>query len=103
MLQFLSQINWMNRSYGFILGLRDKNRRSHTTFIDVEIHNPKNILYEHDKPVLSPGNLGCFDEGGLIPFSIVRYDDKKYLYYIGWNLSIPVVFTNHYLLKRIFV
>ena len=43
------------------------------------------IVYEHKKPVLSPGKLGSFDDNGVVPSSIVRHGKKIYLYYIGWK------------------
>lgn len=75
-------------------GSRDGQNRSFITFMDVEIDNPKNILYIHDKPILSPGKIGCFDDNGVMPGSIVTYKKKKYLYYQGWNRGITVPYHN---------
>ena len=52
-------------------GTRDSHNRTSTTFIEVETANPKNVLYVHDRPVLSPGKLGCFDDSGAMPSWIV--------------------------------
>lgn len=75
-------------------GTRDNQNRSYTSFIEVNADNPQEVLYVHDKPVLSPGKLGCFDDSGAMPSSIVNYNNKKYLYYIGWNLGVTVSYRN---------
>lgn len=75
-------------------GPRDKYNRTVTTFIEVEADSPSNVLYVHDKPVLSLGKLGCFDDSGAMPSCIVNYKNKKYLYYIGWNVGVTVSYRN---------
>lgn len=75
-------------------GTRDKYKRTVTTFIEVEADNPSNVLYVHDKPVLSLGKLGTFDDSGAMPSCIVNYNNKKYLYYIGWNVGVTVPYRN---------
>lgn len=71
-------------------GTRDSQNRTLTTFIEVEANNPQNILYLHNKPVLSLGKLGCFDDSGVMPSDIISYNGKKYFYYLGWNVSCLV-------------
>jgi hypothetical protein len=71
---------------------RDSQNRSATTFIEVDADNPEKIKYIHDKPLLEPGELGCFDDCGAMPSYIVNYNKLKYLYYIGWNTCITVPF-----------
>lgn len=73
---------------------RDKNNRSYASFIEVDANNPKNILYIHDKPVLTPGELGCFDDSGAMPSHLINFNGRKYLYYIGWNRGTTVPYCN---------
>ena len=73
---------------------RSKAVRSVTTFIEVEADNPSNVTYVHDKPVLSMGKLGTFDDGGVVPFCLINHDNKKYLFYGGWNASVTVSYRN---------
>jgi hypothetical protein len=73
---------------------RDKLNRSLTSFIEVNAQNPKQVLYVHDKPILDFGKLGCFDDCGVMPSSVVTFDGKKYLYYCGWNTSTTVRYRN---------
>jgi len=69
---------------------RDKKGRSHPAYIDVQAKNPKNIMYIHNKPIFSLGKLGTFDDNGIMPSWLIDHNDKKYLYYIGWNPQITV-------------
>ena len=73
---------------------RDNLNRSITSFIDVSAQNPKKILYIHDRPILNFGNLGCFDDSGVMPSCIINHENKKYLYYCGWNTSTTVRYRN---------
>ena len=40
------------------------------------------------------GELGAFDDGGIMPCSVVDTDDGLYLYYVGWNPSGSVPYRN---------
>ncbi|MCK5610399.1 hypothetical protein KAR91_51475 [Candidatus Pacearchaeota archaeon] len=73
--------------YRIYFASRDNQNRSHVGHIEINIYNPKDILYLTQKPVLKPGLMRYFDEHGVYPSSIVNYKDKKYLYYIGWNCN----------------
>ncbi|MCI3938002.1 hypothetical protein MQX03_12390 [Chryseobacterium aahli] len=41
-------------------------------------------------PILELGSLGTFDDSGIMPSSLIRKDDKIFMYYIGWNPQITV-------------
>jgi len=75
-------------------GPRDRQGRTRTTFIEVEAHNPSNVLYVHDRPVLDLGKLGTFDDSGAMPSCIVNHGDQKFLFYIGWNAGVTVSYRN---------
>jgi hypothetical protein len=75
-------------------GPRDDKGRTVTTFIEVDANDPARVLYLHDKPVLSLGALGAFDDSGAMPSSIVDHDGRKYLFYIGWNPAKTVAYRN---------
>ncbi|MEP6913756.1 MAG: hypothetical protein ABI923_13430, partial [bacterium] len=75
-------------------GPRDKQGHTCTSFIDVEADNPNRVIYVHDRPVLRPGRLGCFDDSGAMPSCIVNHEGRKYLYYIGWNQGVTVPYRN---------
>ncbi len=71
-------------------GTRDKLGHSQTSYIEVEADRPDNVIYIHDRPVLSLGRQGTFDESGIMPSWIVNHENKKYLYYIGWSSRVTV-------------
>ena len=71
-------------------GTRDGNGRSQTSYIEVDAAHPENVLYIHDQPVLALGRAGTFDDSGIMPSWIVNHQNKKYLYYIGWNVKVSV-------------
>ena len=70
----------------------DKNNGkylSHIAFIDVH-KNMHDIIRVSDKTVISLGELGCFDEHGIFPMSVLRYGDAIYGYTCGWNRRVSV-------------
>jgi hypothetical protein len=71
-------------------GTRDKQGRSLPAYLEVTANNPQNILYIHNEPLLPLGKLGTFDDDGVMPAWLVNHNDKKYLYYIGWNRQVTV-------------
>jgi hypothetical protein len=75
-------------------GTRDEMNRNRISYIDVEAGNPANVLYEHDAPVLDLGNLGAFDDCGVMPSWILNHACKKYLYYIGWTVRSTIPYHN---------
>jgi hypothetical protein len=75
-------------------GTRDENNHNRISYIDVEAGNPANVLYEHDAPALDLGNLGAFDDCGVMPSWILDYDGRKYLYYIGWTVRNTIPYHN---------
>lgn len=65
------------------------------TFCDLSLTDPLDVIYVHDKPVLELGDIGCFDQFGVMPSSIVRYDRNLYLYYSGWSRMVGVPYANY--------
>jgi hypothetical protein len=69
---------------------RDISNRSRIGYIEIDINDPNKILYLSEFPVLDLGKLGCFDDNGVSPTWIVTHENKKYLYYFGWNKGSTV-------------
>lgn len=63
---------------------------SYTSFVDVKKEDPSKILYIHDNPVIDLGKPGTFDEFGIHPTSILKWDNKILLYYTGWTRGYSV-------------
>jgi hypothetical protein len=66
---------------------------SHIGFIDLDRENPSKILRISDFSVLSLGDVGCFDEFGLHPLSVIRVKSEIWLYYVGWTRMQSVPFN----------
>ena len=75
---------------------------SYTSFLELDKKDLTKIIRIADKPILDLGELGTFDEFGVYPTCINRFDDKFYLYYAGWtrcvstfaNVAIGVAVSN---------
>ena len=73
---------------------RDLEKRSYIGFADIDINPPFKIISVSDKPVLSPGEAGMFDDSGVSLSCIKIINEKKYLFYLGWNLGVTVPWRN---------
>ena len=73
---------------------RDKDNRSSIGFFEFDIRNPKGVLHIGSQPVIRPGEIGLFDDGGTSISCLVIANGKKYLYYLGWNLGVTVPWRN---------
>ena len=71
---------------------RNLENQSSMGFFEININEPKKILFETNEPILKPGKLGTFDESGVMGVSLVTHKRKKYLYYVGWNQPKTVPF-----------
>ena len=71
-------------------GTRDGQGLSHLGYVDVEAGNPAKIIAVSEEPVLPLGQLGTFDDRGIMPSWIVRQGEQRFLYYIGWNPEVSV-------------
>jgi predicted GH43/DUF377 family glycosyl hydrolase len=61
-------------------------------FVDFERKTfPNKIIRISEKPILDLGQLGTFDEFGIMPSLVVKIDSQYHLYYVGWKrlLSVP--------------
>jgi len=70
--------------------------RAQIGYFDVDVTTPNDVLRISDAPVLSLGELGCFDDAGVTSSWIVNHRGRKYLYYSGWTrgVSIPFLFLH---------
>lgn len=51
----------------------------------MDANNPKRIIHFEKKPVLTKGEMGCFDDSGVVPSAILNRNQKKYLFYLGFQ------------------
>ena len=66
---------------------------SHIEFVDMSM-DFKMVLNTSKREVIPVGELGCFDEHGIFPFSPVRIDDMIYAYTSGWSRRKSVSVDN---------
>jgi hypothetical protein len=75
-------------------GSRNACKQASIGFFDFSPRDPSRILGRSESPCLAPGELGMFDDSGVLPSWVVRRDGALWLYYIGWNLGTTVPFRN---------
>lgn len=80
--------------YRIYFSSRTKDNKSQTTFLEINIQEPTKILHLSKEPILKIGQLGSFDDSGAMCSCIVDFDNKKFLYYIGWNGEGSIPFRN---------
>jgi hypothetical protein len=80
--------------YRIYFSSRDAANRSHTGFVVIDLQRPQTLLELSESPVLSPGDPGLFDDSGTMATWLTRVGNRRYLYYIGWNLGVTVPFRN---------
>jgi hypothetical protein len=83
-----------NEIWRIYYSTRDNKNQSTISYIEVESNNPSNIVYKHQSPILEKGELGCFDDSGVMPTCIITVNEKKYLYYIGWTTGVTIPYRN---------
>ncbi|MCR9089630.1 MAG: glycosylase [Rhodobacteraceae bacterium] len=66
---------------------------SYSAWVDLDRADPTRVLRVADRPILSLGELGTFDEFGTYPVSVLRRDDAVYAYYGGWTRCESVPFN----------
>jgi hypothetical protein len=69
----------------------DGQWRSEVAFVEFS-PDFSELVAEPRARVIEPGGLGCFDEHGIFPFSVVAVDDHVWAYTTGWSRrrSVPV-------------
>lgn len=62
---------------------------SHVAFVEMR-KNLREALRVSGETVIPLGGLGCFDEHGIFPMSVVRYGRAVYGYTCGWSRRVSV-------------
>jgi len=58
--------------------------------LDLNPGNLSEIISLNREPLFGLGELGTFDDNGIMPSCIVNNNGTKFLYYIGWNPQVTV-------------
>lgn len=74
---------------------RNKKGYSLPAYIILDADDPKKIIEISQKPIMSLGDIGTFDDCGVMPSWIINKGNKeKWLYYIGWNVRNTISYHN---------
>jgi len=73
---------------------RDARNRSSIAYVDLDLNAPSKAVRVSEQPVLSPGDLAMFDDAGVSIGCILPVGGKRYLYYMGWHLTVSVPWQN---------
>jgi hypothetical protein len=65
---------------------------SYSAFVDLRRDNLFEVVSVAERPILSLGGLGEFDEFGTYPVSVIRDGDEVVAYYAGWTRCESVPF-----------
>ncbi len=68
----------------------DENNFGRIGYVDLDIENPKSILNISDSPLLEIGEIGTFDDCGVVPSCLIQVKGKRYLYYVGYQRTEKV-------------
>lgn len=70
---------------------RNKNGQSFPYYIDSTIRDGKiTLIGDVIGPLLELGDLGTFDDSGIMPSCLVKHKEQLFMYYIGWNPQVTV-------------
>lgn len=73
-------------------GTRDSDNSPSVGFAEFSINDGFSLRMIAEKPCLSRGELGFFDDNGVYPGTILPYKDKLRLYYMGRSNGTPPLF-----------
>tara|TARA_A100001011_G_C14313127_1_gene846636 strand:- start:1762 stop:2682 length:921 start_codon:yes stop_codon:yes gene_type:complete len=73
-------------------GSRDIQNRSRIGYSIYDFDN-LNELYRSKNPVIDLGELGTFDDNGMMPCSLIIKENQILMYYVGWNPKSTVRFS----------
>lgn len=80
--------------YRIYFSARDEKNRSSIGYVEIDIRRPDRILDVARQPVLSPGDLAMFDDSGASIGCVVPVGNRRFLYYMGWHLTVSVPWQN---------
>lgn len=73
---------------------RDQHNQSHIGRFRLADQDLQKVAAVQSHVVLGLGELGCFDDCGVMPTSHIHYKGNDYLYYIGWNVRNTIPYHN---------
>jgi len=80
--------------YRIYFSTRNDKNQSSISYVLIDFSNPTRVIEVAEEPVLMPGEIGMPDDSGVSIGCILPVERKRYLYYMGWNLSVTVPWRN---------
>ncbi len=72
---------------------RTKDGAGRPGYVDVNPECPSEVYDVSKQPLLELGDVGYFDDNGVVPCTVFEYQGKYYMYYTGFNLGVKVRMT----------
>ena len=66
----------------------DQENFGRGSYVDLNAHNPTEVIAVCENPILDLGPIGDFDDCGVNPFTIASYAGKEFMYFQGWQRTL---------------
>jgi hypothetical protein len=73
-------------------GAYDSKMRGKIYSLEIDINDPQSIKNLKTDPVIDKGDVGFYDDNGIITSSILNHLNKIYLYTIGFSVKNKILF-----------
>lgn len=87
-----SAIHLRDDVFRIFYSARDKENRSHGTYVDIDIIS-KEVIKDPDLSIIQPGEIGLFHDSGVSLSCFLKENNLFYL--MGWSLQKNVPYSNH--------
>ena len=74
-----------------------RNKKGQSLPYYINCHISKGVITLTGAPVgpfMELGELGTFDDSGIMPLSFLRHNGLVYMYYVGWNPEVTVSYRH---------
>jgi predicted GH43/DUF377 family glycosyl hydrolase len=74
----------------------DENKYGRIGYVDLDAENPQRVLAVCPEPILDVGEIGTFEDCGVVPSCVLERDGEVYCYYHGFQRThrVPyMIFT----------
>ncbi|MBY0586150.1 hypothetical protein K2X85_03175 [bacterium] len=86
-------IEWDKHRLRVFYGSTDAENFGRIGYVDLDRTDPTRVLDRSTVPILDVGELGTFDDSGVVPSCYVREGSTDYLFYVGFQRSGRVPYT----------
>lgn len=72
----------------------DGNTSAFAAFVDLDKRQPGRVLGVCDRPILPLGDMGTFDQFGVMAGTVLAVGGEVWLYYVGWSRTLGVPYQH---------